>query len=105
MDGAFEEAVEAVLDEAGPGADFIARPATRRATHEGEWHLDRIGVRDTWERWEAAGRPDAVDDARALAAELLAAHEALPMDEATERELATLVNRAARAEPRATKGR
>ena len=105
MDGAFEEAVEAVLDESGPGADFIARPATRRATHEGEWHLDRIGVRNTWEHWEAAGRPDAVDDARTLAAELLAGHEAPPMDEATARELATLADRAARSEPHATKGR
>ena len=95
MDGAFEEAVEAVLDEAGPGADFVARPATRRAAHEGEWHLDRIGVRTTWEHWEAAGRPDAVDDARALAAQLLADHEAPPMDEATARALAGLVARAA----------
>ncbi len=105
MDGAFEEAVEAALDEAGPGGDFIARPATRRATHEGEWHLDRIGVRDTWERWEAAGRPDAVDDARALATELLATHEPPPMDEATARALADLVERAAAADAAATKGR
>ncbi len=95
IDAALEEAVEAALDEVGPGGDFLARPATRRATHHGEWYLDRLGVHDTWEHWVAAGRPDVVDDARRMATELLAAHRPLPMDEATARELATLVDRAA----------
>ncbi len=105
MDGAFEEAVEAALDEVGPGGDFIARPATRRAAHDGEWHLDRIGVRDTWERWEAAGRPDMIGDAQRMVGDLLATHEPPPMDEATARALADLVDRAAAADAAATKGR
>jgi trimethylamine--corrinoid protein Co-methyltransferase len=105
LDGALEEAVEAVLDEVGPGGDFIARAATRQAAHGGEWHLDRLGVRDPWERWEAAGRPDVVDDARRAVAELLAAHEPLPMDEATGRALDDLVRRAASDEAARTTGR
>ena len=96
IDAALEEAVDAALEEAGPGGEFLARAATRRATHGGEWHLDRLGVRDAWERWEAAGRRDIVDDARRAVAETLAAHRPLPMDEATARELAALVDRAAR---------
>jgi trimethylamine--corrinoid protein Co-methyltransferase len=105
MDGALEEAVVDALDEAGPGGDFLARPATRRATHAGEWHLDRLGVRDAWDRWEAAGRPDAVDDAAHAVEAMLAAHDPLPMDEATARELAALVDRAAGITTHATKGR
>lgn len=101
---ALEEVVDAALDEAGPGGSFLDRPATRRATHEGEWHLDRLGVRDAWERWEAAGRRDIVDDAHRAVAETLAAHRPLPMDEATTRELAALVSRAAGGGTRA-KGR
>ena len=105
FDGALEEDVADALDEAGPGGDFLARAATRRATHAGEWHLDRLGVRDPWERWEARGRPDIVDDARHAVAETLAAHRPLPMDEATARELAALVDRATGTGDHATKGR
>jgi len=104
IDAALEEAVVDALDEAGPGGDFLARPATRRATHGGEWHIDRLGVRDAWDRWEAAGRSDVVDDARRAVEETLAAHRPLPMDEATARELAALVERAARSDTDATRG-
>ena len=92
------------LDEVGPGGDFLSRPATRRATHHGEWYLDRLGVHDTWEHWAAAGRPDVVDDARRLVTETLAAHRPLPMDEATARELAGLVDRATEARARCGEG-
>ena len=95
IDGALEEAVEDALDEVGPGGDFLARAATRRATRGGEWHLDGLGVHDLWERWEARGRSDIVDDARRAVAETLAAHRPLPLDEAAARELRHLVDRAA----------
>jgi trimethylamine--corrinoid protein Co-methyltransferase len=106
IDGAFEEAVEDILDEVGPGGDFLAREATRRASRGGEWYVDRLGVRDSWERWVAGGRPDIVDDARRAVAETLAAHRPLPLDEVAARELRHLVDRAA-AGPGAptTKGR
>jgi len=94
IDSALEDAVADALDEAGPGGDFLSRPATRRATHDGEWYIDRLGVRDGWERWEAAGRADIVGDARLAVADLLAAHRPPPMDEAVARELATIVARA-----------
>lgn len=105
IDGALEEAVEAALDEVGPAGELIARPATRRAAHGGEWHLDRLGVRDTWERWEASGRADVVDEARHEVAQLLATHRPPPLDEATTRALADLVDRAAAADRATTKGR
>ena len=101
IDGALEDAVEDALDEAGPGGDFLSRPATRRATHDGEWHIDRLGVRDPWDRWEAAGRPDIVDEAERTVADTLAAHQPLPMDEMTARHLAALVDRAAADTPSA----
>jgi Trimethylamine:corrinoid methyltransferase len=91
--------VEDALDVVGPGGDFLARPATRRATHDGEWHLDRLGVRDPWDRWEAAGQPDIVGEAERTVADTLAAHQPLPMDEATTRHLAAFVDRAAGTTP------
>jgi trimethylamine--corrinoid protein Co-methyltransferase len=105
IDGALEEIVETALDEVGPGGDLLARPATRRAAHGGEWHLDRLGVRDSWERWEAAGRPDVVDEAQHAVAALLEAHRPPSLDEATTRALADLVERAAAGDAAPTKGR
>ena len=43
--------------------------------------VDRFGVRDSRERWDARGRPDIVDDARRAVDETLAAHRPLPLDE------------------------
>ena len=94
MDAALEEAVEEALEAAGPGGDFLVRPATRRATHGGEWHTDRLGVRDPWDRWDAAGRPDIAVQAHDMVAETLSNHHPPPMDEAIVRELAIIVERA-----------
>jgi trimethylamine--corrinoid protein Co-methyltransferase len=94
IDAALEEAVEEALEAVGPGSEFLARPATRRASHGGEWHLDRLGVRMAREHWEAAGRPDIVDDARRAVAETLATHRPPPLDEAVARELQRIVMRA-----------
>jgi len=94
MDAALEEAVEDALEAAGPGGDFLARPVTRRATHGGEWHTDRLGVRDPWDRWEAAGKPEMAVEAREAVAETLASHVRPPMDEAIARELAFILDRA-----------
>ena len=94
IDAVLEDAVADALDEVGPGGDFLSRPATRRAIHGGEWYLDRLGAREGWDRWEVAGRPDIVDDARRAVADTLAAHRPPPMDEAIVRELATIVDRA-----------
>ncbi len=94
IDVALEEVVEDALDEVGPGGHFLVRPATRRATRGGEWYVDRIGVREPWERWEEAGRSDIVEEAGRVVAQTLADHQPLPMAEDVERELAALVARA-----------
>lgn len=50
---------------------------------------------DAREVWEAAGRPDVVDEARQKVADILATHEAARLGEDIERELADLEARAA----------
>lgn len=93
-DGA-AEAVEAALADVGPGGDFLARVATRDAVHGGEWYIDRLGSRDAFERWDDAGRPHLLDEARAKIEAMIASHEPLPLDEAMTAEL-TRIERAAR---------
>jgi trimethylamine--corrinoid protein Co-methyltransferase len=84
------EAVEAAVAEAGPGGDFLARPATRDAVHGGEWYIDRLGDRRSFERWDEAGRPDLLAEARAVVETTIAGHEPMPLDPAVTRELARI---------------
>ena len=58
--------------------------------------MDRLGSRDAFERWDEAGRPDVLAEARAVAEAMIASHDPLPLDEAAVRELAR-IERAARA--------
>jgi trimethylamine:corrinoid methyltransferase-like protein len=52
-----------------------------------------------------AGRPDIVEEARGAVAEILAAHQPPPMDEAMADHLAALVDRAAGTGARSSSGR
>jgi trimethylamine--corrinoid protein Co-methyltransferase len=81
------EPVEVALAEAGHGGDFMARPATRDAVRGGEWLRPRLGFHDSPDRWEAAGRPELIDEARAVVEATLADHEPLPLDPAVVAEL------------------
>jgi trimethylamine--corrinoid protein Co-methyltransferase len=103
-DGAGEADVVAAIDEVGPVGEFLGRTATRDAVHAGEWHLPRFGSHGTWERWDAAGRPDILDEARAAVAAAIAGHEPLPMDDAVDAELVRLERRAREATPPAGPG-
>ena len=84
-----------VLERRGPGAHFISESSTRRNVRSGEFYLPELGVHAPWEAWIAAGRPSVVDEAGRKAAEILAEHRPLPLDEDIERELEKLRRRAA----------
>jgi len=61
-----------VIDEVGPGGNFLAEDHT--IAHMRELWQPRLFDRGTWEDWEAAGRPSPRDRARERARALLAAH-------------------------------
>jgi trimethylamine:corrinoid methyltransferase-like protein len=51
-------------------------------------------MHDTFEGWEAAGRPRLLDEAREKVNEILSSHEPLPLDDEVERELDLIQKRA-----------
>lgn len=97
--GAGEPDIVAAIDEVGPMGDFLARSATRDAVHGGEWHLPSLGFHGTFERWEAAGRPDILAEAREALTRAVAGHRPLPLDEAVDAEMRTIERRAREATP------
>jgi trimethylamine--corrinoid protein Co-methyltransferase len=86
--------LEDVIDRIGPGGSFIAERSTVNGIRGGEWHISRLGMHDTFEGWDAAGRPTLLEEARGKVEHILATHEPLPLDEDVERELERIQQRA-----------
>ncbi len=86
--------LEEVIDAVGPGGHFLAEPSGRDGIRRGEWYISKVGVGDTFEHWNAAGRPDLLSDLRDQVSHLLVTHRPLPLPDPVERDLARLEARA-----------
>jgi trimethylamine--corrinoid protein Co-methyltransferase len=71
-----------VIEAVGPGGHFLAQPHTLRNMRR-MWQ-PRVFGRETWEDWEAAGRPEPRDLARERARKILAEHEPIPLADGIE---------------------
>ncbi len=71
----------------GPAGHFMAEESTVSAIRAGEWYVSHLGVHDTFEAWDAAGRPTLLQEAREHVDHILSTHQPLPLDEDVEREL------------------
>ena len=92
--GVGESDVIGALDEIGPVGDFLSRTATRDAVRGGEWFMPRLGYHSTWDRFEAAGRPDILDEAREKAFAAINGHEPMPFEDGVDAALAEIVQAA-----------
>ena len=86
--------LEDVASLVGPGGNFLAERSTVDGIRGGEWYVSRLGVHDTFEGWEAAGRRSLLEEAREQVEHILAHHQPLPLDEDVERELDRIQKRA-----------
>jgi trimethylamine--corrinoid protein Co-methyltransferase len=77
-------------------ADFLKQKITRKLFPKEQYLPSAVIDRGSIRAWEAGGRTDAFQRARARAAELLAAYERPPLPAEQERELRTMVERLAR---------
>ena len=86
--------LEEVINQVGPGGHFLAEMSTVRGIRSGRWYVSGLGMHDTFEGWEDAGRPRLLDEARNEVDSILSTHKPLPLDEDTERELERILKRA-----------
>jgi trimethylamine--corrinoid protein Co-methyltransferase len=87
--------LDEVIDGVGPGGHFLDLPTTTRAVRSNEWYINQLGVNSTLEEWQAAGRPDLMEEARQMVNRILSTHQPLPLDEDIERELEQIKKKAA----------
>jgi trimethylamine--corrinoid protein Co-methyltransferase len=83
-----------VINQIGPGGSFIAEYSTVDGIRGGEWYVSKFGVHDSFEGWEAAGKPTLLEEAREKVEEILDTHQPLPLDKDVERELDRIHKRA-----------
>jgi trimethylamine--corrinoid protein Co-methyltransferase len=86
--------LEDVITAVGPGGHYLGEPSTRRRVRGDEWYISRFGMHDSYDAWDAAGRPTLVEEAREILNQMLATHDPLPLGEDVERELQRIHTRA-----------
>jgi len=86
--------LEGLIETIGPGGSFLKERSTRDAIRRGEWFISTLGFHDTYERWQAAGRPTLLQEARHQVDRILREHAPLPLSPEAERELDHLEARA-----------
>jgi len=86
--------LEDVIARVGPGGHFLTETSTVKALREGEMYISQLGWQDSFEAWEAAGKPTVFEEAREKVGEILATHQPLPLDDDVERELDRIQQRA-----------
>jgi trimethylamine--corrinoid protein Co-methyltransferase len=83
--------------EIGPGGNFLALQATRRAARSGEFYEPSMIGRASYDAWHALGRPTMYDRARERVHEILDGPMVDPVPDATLAEVARILAEADRA--------
>jgi trimethylamine--corrinoid protein Co-methyltransferase len=98
IDTAPEKWLCEVIANVGPSGQFLGERSTIRGIRGGEWYLPDLGLHDTYEMWEAAGRPRLLDELKERVSEILTDHQPLPLPDEVIRELEKLEKSAQKSE-------
>jgi trimethylamine--corrinoid protein Co-methyltransferase len=86
--------LDEVIQQVGPGGNFLGEKSTVASIRSGEWLIPKIGVHQTLEAWLKAGKVDILEEAREKVDHILATHQPLPLDQEVENELEVICKRA-----------
>jgi len=83
-----------VIEEVGPGGNYLGEATTLMSIQDGEWYLPDIGSHTSFEDWVSGGKKDVLSQIREKVDQILEAYEPLPLGEDVEKELAKICKRA-----------
>jgi trimethylamine--corrinoid protein Co-methyltransferase len=83
-----------VIEQVGPGGNFLGQRTTRAGMRGGEWYIGKIGVHDAFETWETAGKPSLLEEINEKLDHILSTHRPLPLPDEAEVELVRIQERA-----------
>jgi len=79
--------LDEVIQRVGPGGNFLGEKSTVANMRSGEWLIPALGVHETQQAWENAGKKDILAEAREKVEHILSTHQPLPLGEDVEKEL------------------
>ena len=88
-----------VIQNVGPGGNFLAEKSTLAGMRSGEWLIPNIGTHESRESWENDGKIRLLEEARETVDTLLAEHEPMPLSPEVEKELDHIQQRALEVQP------
>jgi len=94
MDTSSEKWLMDIIEEVGPGGNYLGEPTTLMSIQNGEWYLPDIGSHTTFEEWVSGGKKDVLSQIREKVDQILDAYEPLPLGDDVEKELAKICKRA-----------
>jgi trimethylamine--corrinoid protein Co-methyltransferase len=83
-----------VIQRVGPGGNFLGEISTIANMRSGEWLIPSLGIHQSQESWEMAGKNDLLEEAREKVENLLSTHKPLPLSDEVEKELDKIQKRA-----------
>jgi len=83
-----------IIEEVGPGGNYLGELTTLESIQNGEWYLPDIGSHTSFENWVAGGKKDVLNQIREKVDQILDAYEPLPLGEDVEKELDKICKRA-----------
>jgi trimethylamine--corrinoid protein Co-methyltransferase len=83
------------IKQVGPSGHFLKSKNTRLAPRSGEFFIDRLMPRGSYESWVEAGKPSMYQRARERVSEILAGPVIDPLPEAISAQLEEILRRAA----------
>jgi len=89
-----EKWLDNLIEQVGPGGNFLGQRSTRAGIRSGEWYIGKLGVHEAYETWEAAGNPTLREEVNEKIDHILATHRPLPLGEEVEQELAKIQKKA-----------
>jgi trimethylamine--corrinoid protein Co-methyltransferase len=89
-----EKWLDDVIEQVGPGGNFLGQRSTRAGIRGGEWYIGELGIHEPYETWEAAGRPSLKEEINEKLDHILETHRPLPLAEDVEQELARIQEKA-----------
>jgi len=83
-----------VIEELGPGGNYLTDRSTRIAARSGEVYYSKLGIHGSYEQWVKAGSTDLLGEAREKIKELIKIKPSLPLPGPVVQELEYLEKRA-----------
>lgn len=94
IDATEEQWLDEVIGRVGPAGNFLGERSTRLGIRSGTWLTNRLGVHESLQTWERAGKPTIMEEVKEKIDFILATHKHLPLDNHIEQELENIYQRA-----------